>query len=100
VTGLDFTGESLYERADMIETLVRLINIREGFTAADDSLPRRFVEEAQADGPARDQVIGKDNFERMNREFYNLRGWDDQGVPTPETLATYDFESDERVSIG
>jgi aldehyde:ferredoxin oxidoreductase len=100
VTGLDYTGEDLFERADMIETLVRLINIREGFTAADDSLPRRFVEEAQADGPARDQVIGRDNFLKMNRDFYNLRGWDDDGVPTAETLAAYDFEADERVSLG
>lgn len=100
VTGLDYTAQDLLERADMIETLVRLINVREGFSAADDDLPRRFIEEGHANGPAQGRVIGRDNFLKMNRDFYELRGWDHDGMPTRETLETYGFEADERISIG
>lgn len=99
VTGLNYSVQDLYERAEMIETLVRQINVREGFTAADDSLPRRFIEESHPEGPTKDRVIGTENFVKMKQEFYSVRGWDNDGNPTREILDCYKFDQDVQFKI-
>ncbi len=99
VTGWDYSVQDLYERAEMIETLVRQINTREGFTAADDTLPRRVIEESHPEGPTKDKVIGAENFKKMKQDFYSVRGWDSGGIPTRETLDRYKFEEDTRFKL-
>jgi aldehyde:ferredoxin oxidoreductase len=99
VTGWDYSVQDLYERAEMIETLVRQINTREGFTAADDSLPKRIIEESHPEGPTKDRVIGTDNFKKMKQDFYSVQGWDSNGIPTRETLDRFKFDEDERFKL-
>jgi aldehyde:ferredoxin oxidoreductase len=94
VAGVRYSEGDLSERADLIETLIRRINNREGFSAADDRLPKRVLEESLPEGPPQDKVIGRENFEKMKREYYALRGWDENGVPTPETMEKYRFDED------
>ncbi|MFH1488544.1 MAG: aldehyde ferredoxin oxidoreductase family protein, partial [Pseudomonadota bacterium] len=50
VTGWRTRDRDLFERAEMIETLIRRINVREGLSAKDDMLPKRILEEAHAEG--------------------------------------------------
>lgn len=99
VTGLDYSADDLFERAEMAETLIRLINIGEGFTSTDDMLPRRILEEAHPTGPPAGKIIGRENFLKMRAEYYDLRGWDSEGYPKPETLAKYAFEDDPVISL-
>jgi aldehyde:ferredoxin oxidoreductase len=100
VTGLDYIADDMNERVESIETLIQQINRREGLTAADDSLPKRVLEEPLLDGPPAGRIIGTENFLKMKKEFYLLRGWDEQGVPTQETLAKHRYEDDLRISLG
>jgi aldehyde:ferredoxin oxidoreductase len=83
-TGAGYTVESLMEAGDRIYTLERLFLSKAGFTRAGDTLPRRMLEEPMPDGPARGHVV---ELEEMLPDFYDLRGWDDNGVPTDKKLA-------------
>ena len=83
-TGADYTVESLMEAGDRVYTLERLFLSQAGFTRADDTLPKRMLEEPMPDGPAAGHVVELDE---MLPEFYELRGWDENGVPTDEKLA-------------
>ena len=99
VTGTAFTATDLLQRAELTETLIRCINIREGLTCDDDVLPRRILDEALPSGPPKGKVIGEDNFLKMRREYYTERGWNERGEPLVQTLQKWDFESDERIDI-
>lgn len=70
VTGQRMSWDQANALANGIYSLERRFNLREGFTAADDLLPRKFV-----DGP--DGVPIQD----MVAEYYAVRGWDSRGVP-------------------
>ncbi len=83
-TDAGYTVESLMEAGDRIYTLERLFLSKAGFTRADDTLPKRMLEEPMPDGPAKGHVVELDD---MLPEFYELRGWDEDGVPTEEKLA-------------
>ncbi len=69
--------------------LQRMINVRLGVTRADDTLPRRFLEHARPDGAAEGSLP---DLVAMLDEYYQLRGWDERGVPTPEALAAVGLE--------
>jgi aldehyde:ferredoxin oxidoreductase len=83
-TGADYTPGTLLEAGERIFNLERLFLLKAGFTKADDTLPRRMLEEPLPEGPAKGHVAELD---RMLPEFYRLRGWDENGVPRPEKLS-------------
>jgi aldehyde:ferredoxin oxidoreductase len=84
-TGLDFTEGELSLIGERIWNLERLFNLREGLDGKNDSLPKRMTDEPRV----KNQVV---HLDRMLREYYRLRGWDDKGVPTPEKLAQLGLE--------
>ena len=55
----------------------------------DDSLPQRFLEEPAPNGPAKGQIVQLD---KMLNEYYELRGWDNNGFPTEEKLKELDLK--------
>ena len=79
-----WTPETMLEAGERIWNLERQFNMRAGFTAKDDSLPPRLLKEAAKTGPAKGLVSGLD---KMLPEYYQLRGWTKDGVPTNETMA-------------
>ncbi len=83
-TRAGYTQDNLLQIGERIWNLERLFNLRAGFTAADDTLPKRLLEEPIPAGPAKGQV---NRLGEMLPEYYRLRGWDEQGVPTREKLA-------------
>jgi aldehyde:ferredoxin oxidoreductase len=85
VTGYNFTPH-LLEIGTRIYNLERMILAREGVRRADDQLPERIVKEAVPSGPIKGQVLTQDMYESMLDEYYEVRGWDTDGVPTQETL--------------
>jgi len=73
----------MLETGERIWTLERQFNLRAGLTKADDTLPERFLKEAAKSGVAAGRVAELD---AMLPEYYELRGWTTEGVPTNETL--------------
>jgi len=86
VTGKYMTVEELATIADRVETTIRLFNNREGFSRADDTLPPRAFKEGLLNGPAQGRFIPREALDTIMTEFYALRGWDNQGIPSAETL--------------
>ncbi|MDD5705909.1 MAG: aldehyde ferredoxin oxidoreductase C-terminal domain-containing protein [Kiritimatiellae bacterium] len=66
--------------------LMRAYNLREGLTAADDTLPERFFVEAIADGPRQGDLLDRVKFHANILDYYRMMGWDDEGRPLRETL--------------
>ncbi len=83
VTGEHFTADDLMKVGERVWNLERLYNLREGFTSEDDTLPKRLLEEPVAAGPSEGFTA---NLAPMLAEYYQFRGWDENGVPKPETL--------------
>jgi aldehyde:ferredoxin oxidoreductase len=87
VTGYDFAPH-LMTIGERIINLERMILVREGVTRMDDNLPPRMSEEVPT-GPAAGRKISKDMLSTMLDDYYRLRGWDESGKPTPETLELF-----------
>ena len=79
----NFTEESFCEMGERIWNLERQFNYRAGLTIADDTLPKRILEEPAPSGAAKGNV---NRLGEMLPEYYNLRGWGEDGAPTPDTL--------------
>jgi aldehyde:ferredoxin oxidoreductase len=82
VTGMEIDAERVYDIGERINNLERMFNVREGIDGKYDALPERF-----ATKPAPVQGEGHTvDVREMLPEYYRLRGWDENGVPTPEKL--------------
>jgi aldehyde:ferredoxin oxidoreductase len=91
-TGFSYTTDSYLTAGERIWNLTRLFNIREGVTSADDTLPERFTEEVLSEGDGAGVRVPKETLERAKTEYYNLRGWDERGIPTNETVRLLGLE--------
>ena len=90
ISGMQFSGDDLMKVGERVWNMERLYNLREGFTADDDTLPERLLSEPVQAGPSAGFVV---NLEPMLKEYYAFRGWDRQGVPTPAKLKELGLES-------
>lgn len=90
VTGWNTGIVDLMKVSDRALTLSRLYNLREGFTAADDTLPDRFFE-GRHGGPAASKKQDREKLQKAVKYYYSIMGWDTNGVPTPETLEALDI---------
>lgn len=90
--GREVTADELRLAGERIWNLGRLLNVREGFRREHDYLPARVLEHPLPDGPAAGRVVPPEVFRAMLEEYYRLRGWDEDGVPTPAKLAELGLE--------
>lgn len=72
-TGWDFDESELRQSGERVFNLARAFNVREGCTRADDTLPKRLLEEPLSDGPAQGQVV---DLAPLLDAYYEFRGWD------------------------
>jgi aldehyde:ferredoxin oxidoreductase len=86
VTGWETSDYEIMRLGERRLHLMRCYNIREGLTAAEDTLPDRFFEEPVASGPRSGDVVDRATFRECLRTYYRMMGWTDEGVPRPETL--------------
>ena len=85
VTGEDFSTHYLEKLAQRIAALERLFNLEAGFTDKDDTLPERFQKEPiHTEGM--DVVVKKEHIEKLRRDYYKVRNWDEHGIPNRELL--------------
>ncbi len=71
--------------------IMRLYNIREGLTACDDRLPDRFFDEPVRNGRLRGVVLNKTKFQAAIHCYYEMMGWDSNGVPLNATLIDHNL---------
>jgi aldehyde:ferredoxin oxidoreductase len=90
VCGFKISEKDLHRIGERIVNLNRLFNAREGISRKDDVLPERFTKEPMPRGPSKGQIV---ELERMLREYYECRGWDEKtGLPTKRKLKELDLE--------
>jgi aldehyde:ferredoxin oxidoreductase len=83
ITGIDMTEEEFLFRAERIFNMEKMFNVKIGFSRKDDTLPKRFTEESMTVGPSQGQTV---NLEVLLDEYYEVMGWDKDGIPTKEKL--------------
>lgn len=87
VTGSDMTVGELSSASERIMTLARLINLREGLSRKDDTLPWKVMNEPIPDeGPVKGAIVTQDELDLMLDDYYQARGWTLEGVPTTAKL--------------
>jgi aldehyde:ferredoxin oxidoreductase len=77
-TGITMSDEEFLLAGERIWNMERLFNLAAGFSSKDDRLPKRLLEEPMKGGPRQGQVHQLD---KMLPEYYELRGWNENGVP-------------------
>ncbi|MHC8442040.1 MAG: aldehyde ferredoxin oxidoreductase family protein [Candidatus Eutrophobiaceae bacterium] len=78
----DWSADKLLEVGERIWNMERDFNLNAGMTAKDDTLPKRLLKDAAKTGPAKGRV---NDLDKMLPEYYQVRGWSPEGVPTSET---------------
>ncbi len=86
VTGWDTTPEELEVAGERICNLERAFQVREGVERTRDILPHRVMHEPIPEGPHKGMHCPPEELESMKDEYYAIRGWDENGIPTAETL--------------
>jgi aldehyde:ferredoxin oxidoreductase len=87
-TGMEKSPLDIWKIADRAYTLERLFNIREGLKREHDWLVDRYFDEKTPSGldVVRGVSLDREKFKAMIDEYYELHGWDKNGVPTKKTL--------------
>ena len=85
-TGWDMDKDEFLQVGERIFNLMRMFNVRRGISRKDDTLPPRILT----------QKLGvKGNLPclgAMLNEYYSVRGWSEEGIPTRERLAKLGLE--------
>lgn len=82
VTGISLSKKAFLKAGERIHVLERYMNTREGLTGDDDILPPRLLTEGRASAPASKSIP----LDKMIPNYYRIRGYDENGIPTEKTL--------------
>lgn len=88
VTGWDFSKEDFLKAGERIFNLKRLYNVREGISRKDDILPPRILNHPRGGGAGKNLP----HLNKMLNEYYQIRGWDEFGIPTQKKLQELGLE--------
>ena len=83
LTGVSYTTEGFMKAGERIWNLERVWNLKAGLTAKDDTLPERMLKDPIKTGPSKGNLS---KLPKMLPEYYQLRGWDKNGIPADEKL--------------
>jgi aldehyde:ferredoxin oxidoreductase len=89
LTDWDLSIEDCLAVGERVINLLRMYNIREGLTMDDDRYSRRLGE-SPVDGSGAGKSMNP-TFDQVRAAYYQTMGWDEKGVPTPETLKRLDL---------
>ena len=92
ITGWETSSAEIMRWGERRMHIMRMYNLREGLTAADDRLPDRFFEEAITSGPKAGVKLDRATFAAAIATYYEMMGWDEAGVPRPATLYDHRLE--------
>ena len=92
VTGWETSSYEFMRWGERRNHLMRVYNLREGLSAADDTLPERFFAEPIEYGRLAGAVLDRQTFGELISTYYEMMGWDKDGVPLPGTLYDHHLE--------
>jgi aldehyde:ferredoxin oxidoreductase len=86
--GEGISQEGIAELGDRIYTLIRSYWIREnrGWSRERDYPPSRWFEEPLTEGDLEGHKLDRARYDEMLSRYYEIRGWDEDGIPQKETL--------------
>jgi len=82
--------EHLFEAAERTANLERLFNLTHGMQPREDDLPSMFFEMSPSAGGAGSRRL--DWLKPMVRDFYAAMGWEENGIPSENTLRRLGLE--------
>jgi aldehyde:ferredoxin oxidoreductase len=85
VTGIGMNADDLFRIGDRVACMERIFNLRHAPDMDDDKLPEMFFRE-------NDNVLTQAVLKGMLADFYAAMGWDANGHPREETVATLGIE--------
>jgi aldehyde:ferredoxin oxidoreductase len=99
--GEDVSARELIARGERVSNLAKLVNVRDGFSRADDQPPDVWFEPMDApEGPIemedyfQTKTLDRGDLARMLDDYYDERGWDvATGCPTAKSLAEIGLDS-------
>ncbi|MFA7215592.1 MAG: aldehyde ferredoxin oxidoreductase family protein [Bacillota bacterium] len=83
VCGTNLTGDEFIKAGERIWNLEKLFNLAAGIDPTQDTLPKRLLNVPIPEGPSKGWVHKLD---QLLPKYYEVRGWDASGIPTPERL--------------
>ncbi|MGQ4834365.1 MAG: aldehyde ferredoxin oxidoreductase family protein [Candidatus Asgardarchaeia archaeon] len=89
VTGVPFTLEDIYTAADRIYAHIRAFWVREfngNWDRHMDRPPARWFKDPLTKGPFAGKHLDPDGYEKLLSMYYELRGWDERGIPKESTF--------------
>jgi aldehyde:ferredoxin oxidoreductase len=93
VTGWKTSAYEFLRWGERRNHLMRVYNLREGFSADDDSLPDRFFSESVPTRHSSAASLSRERFNDAVRTYYGMMGWDEDGKPRESTLVDFELES-------
>ncbi len=101
VAGFQISNAELLAIGERIYNVARAFNVREGFSRKDDTLPWRLLHEPIPKGKSAGSYVKPKELEHMLDEYYQARGWSEEGIPTKVKLASLDLEDiAEEIGVG
>jgi len=86
VTGLDMGIDEFLTVGERAYNVSKAFNLKNGFTREDDRLPDRFFKDKILYGPTKGETLSRRKFEKELDRYYDIRGWDEEGIPMKTTL--------------
>ncbi|MBT9164936.1 MAG: hypothetical protein DDT23_00947 [candidate division WS2 bacterium] len=94
ITGRQYSWDNLLKISERIWNLTRAYWFREvpGFGRGWDWPPKRWYAEPIPDGPAQGQYMSEEKLNYLLDDYYTLRGWDKEGLPSVDKLKELELD--------
>lgn len=86
VTGWDVTANELQHTAERIVTAKKWYNVKQGWTPAEDTLPKRFLSEELTGGASQGARLSLEHLNTLIKAYNLARGWNAAGYPPDEMV--------------
>lgn len=96
-TGKAITEDDLLTAAKRVRLLERAFGVTRGFDRKDDTLPEKLFKSVVPEGIYKGEKLDKKKFNKMVDEYYELRGWDKNGIPTEKMFKDLNMPSEWQV---
>jgi aldehyde:ferredoxin oxidoreductase len=91
ITGWNVSLWELMKLGERVTNLARVFNLREGFTKDQDWLPERCFQ-PKTSGILADTAIKKEEILAAREIYYEMMGWNREGMPNKTKLAELDVK--------
>jgi aldehyde:ferredoxin oxidoreductase len=88
VTGMKIDKTEAMKMAKRIGTILKAYNVILGIRRKDDKVPEKYF---RGSPPSPLSPLDHDRFDKMIDEYYRLRGWNREGIPSGEILNELDL---------